>query len=150
MLCFYLLPQYSNTGSSGNYHLTLLGFSLCLRKPTIQVPPGPTQTGLYSHRRWLEAGNFGFRKYIEELYYPCSENKGADQLRVFAYADFWFSHAVAHLQKEVTVIMVPSQAIAGTLGLKFSEPLLESMVAYSDSVQETGGRGPGFDTFLHR
>ena len=23
--------------------------------------PGPTQTGLYSHRRWLEAGNFGFR-----------------------------------------------------------------------------------------
>ena len=25
--------------------------------------PGPTQTGLYSHRRWLEAGNFVFRKY---------------------------------------------------------------------------------------
>ena len=24
--------------------------------------PGPTQTGLYSHRRWLEAWNFGFRK----------------------------------------------------------------------------------------
>ena len=24
--------------------------------------PGPTQTGLYSHRRWLEAGNFGLRK----------------------------------------------------------------------------------------
>ena len=24
--------------------------------------PGPTQTGLYSHRRSLEAGNFGFRK----------------------------------------------------------------------------------------
>ena len=24
--------------------------------------PGPTQTGLYSHRRWLEAFNFGFRK----------------------------------------------------------------------------------------
>ena len=23
--------------------------------------PGPTQTGLYSYRRWLEAGNFGFR-----------------------------------------------------------------------------------------
>ena len=26
------------------------------------VRPGPTQTGLYSHGRWLEAGNFGFRK----------------------------------------------------------------------------------------
>ena len=24
--------------------------------------PGPTQTSLYSHRRWSEAGNFGFRK----------------------------------------------------------------------------------------
>ena len=24
--------------------------------------PGPTQTGLYSHKRWLEARNFGFRK----------------------------------------------------------------------------------------
>ena len=22
--------------------------------------PGPTQTGLYSHRRWLEGGNFVF------------------------------------------------------------------------------------------
>ena len=47
---------------------------------------------------------------VEELYYPCSENKGADQLRgycekaitaklicafVFAYADCWFSHAYA-------------------------------------------------------
>ena len=27
--------------------------------------PGPTQIGLYSHRRWLEAGK------VEELYYPC-------------------------------------------------------------------------------
>ena len=23
---------------------------------------GPAQTKLYKHRRWLEAGNFGFRK----------------------------------------------------------------------------------------
>ena len=32
------------------------------------------------------------------MYYPCSENKGADQLRVFvfAYANCWFSHAQAH------------------------------------------------------
>ena len=33
--------------------------------------------------------------------YPCSENKGADQLRgyvfVFAYTDCWFSDAAAHL-----------------------------------------------------
>ena len=34
------------------------------------------------------------------MYYPCSENKGADQLRrvfVFAYADYWFSDEAAHL-----------------------------------------------------
>ena len=36
--------------------------------------PGPTKTGLYSHRRWLEASR------VEKLYYLCSENKGADQL----------------------------------------------------------------------
>ena len=40
------------------------------------------------------------------MYYPCSENKGADQLRraklicvfVFAYADCWFSPAAALLK----------------------------------------------------
>ena len=36
-------------------------FSLVVRKPGFR--PGPTQTGLYSHRRWLEACHFGFRKY---------------------------------------------------------------------------------------
>ena len=37
----------------------------------------------------------------EKLEYPCSEIKGADQLKLicafaFAHADCWFSHAVAH------------------------------------------------------
>ena len=27
--------------------------------------PGPTQTGLYSDRRLIEASNFGFRKYLD-------------------------------------------------------------------------------------
>ena len=32
------------------------------------------------------------------MYYPSSENKGADQLPfVFAYADCWFAHEVAHI-----------------------------------------------------
>ena len=48
--------------------------------------PGPTQNGLYSHRRWLEAVNFGFRK-PKKLYYPCSANKGADQLHSYCEAD---------------------------------------------------------------
>ena len=48
-----------------------------------------------------------FRILVEaELYYPSSENKGADQLRsncesdlrhCFAYADCWFSHVVARI-----------------------------------------------------
>ena len=42
----------------------------------------------------------------EKLYFPCSENKDADQLAVtaklicafvFTYADCWFSHGAAHL-----------------------------------------------------
>ena len=39
-------------------------------------------------------GKFWIQK-VEELYYLCSENKGAAQLIcvfVFAYADCWFSH----------------------------------------------------------
>ena len=56
-----------------------------------------------------------FRIYeVEGLYYPCSENKGPDQLRgyreadlrlcfrickmlVFAYVKCWFSHDAAHI-----------------------------------------------------
>ena len=33
-----------------------------MRKQQFGFRPGPTQTGLYSHRRWLEVGNFGFGK----------------------------------------------------------------------------------------
>ena len=45
-------------------------------------------------------------KILEESYYPCSENKVADQLRsvtaklicvfVFEYANCWFSHDAVH------------------------------------------------------
>ena len=50
-----------------------------------------------------QARSLKFRIYEEEeVCYPCSENKGADQLRgyrvfVFAYADCWFSHEAAHI-----------------------------------------------------
>ena len=38
--------------------------SRLMGKPTMQCgfQIGPTQTELYKHRKWLEAGNFGFRK----------------------------------------------------------------------------------------
>ena len=52
---------------------------------------------------------------VEGLYYPCSENKGADQLRgyreadlrlCFAYADCWFSLPLRHLAHHTMKIML--------------------------------------------
>ena len=54
--------------------------------------PGPTQTRLYSHRRWLEDRNVGFR--VEGLYYLYSENKVADQLRGYREADLRLSFRI--------------------------------------------------------
>ena len=59
--------------------------------------PGPTQTRLYSHRRWLEAGNFGFRKYRNCTIRVSKTKAKLICAFVFAYADCWFSHAAAHL-----------------------------------------------------
>ena len=47
--------------------------------------PGPTKTGLHRHRRWLEAEILDLGG--EGLYYPFSENKGADHLRGYREAD---------------------------------------------------------------
>ena len=44
--------------------------------------PGLTETGLYNHRR-----RFWIKKDEEFLYYPCSKNKGANQLRSYCEAD---------------------------------------------------------------
>ena len=48
------------------------------------LQPGLTQTGLYSHKRWLEAWNFGLRKKSDLFN---SKNKGADQLYCYRAAD---------------------------------------------------------------
>ena len=72
-----------------------------MRKQTILVPTrSDTNRTVQSQKMVMEK--------VEELYYPCIENKGADQLRssvtaklicafVFAYADCWFSHAAVHV-----------------------------------------------------
>ena len=63
-----------------------------------------TQTGLYSYIRWLEAGNFGHRKWRDIVYvaktkalinFAVTANLICDF--VFAYAKLWFSHDAAHL-----------------------------------------------------
>ena len=44
-------------------YLTKTHYELCHDKTCLRgFRPGPTQIGLYSHRIWLEARNFGFRK----------------------------------------------------------------------------------------
>ena len=68
--------------------------------------PGPTQTMLYSYRRWLEAGNFGFREK-RKCAICVAKTRALISFAVtaklicafvFAYADCWFFHAVAHMQ----------------------------------------------------
>ena len=60
---------------------------------------------MYSHRRWLEAGNFGFRKY-RNCSIHVAKTKALISFAVtaklicsfvIAYGDCWFSHAVAQL-----------------------------------------------------
>ena len=67
--------------------------------------PGPTQTGLYSHRKWLEAGNFGFRKK-RDCTIHVAKTKALISFAVtaklicgfvFAYANCCFSHAQAQI-----------------------------------------------------
>ena len=50
------------------------------------------------------------------MYYPCSENKGADLLRgyreadlrlsFFAYSKCWFSHGAAHIYGMLTLVFI--------------------------------------------
>ena len=92
--------------SNDEYPCSNVKFELVREKTNnLGFRPGPTQTGLYSHRSRLETLNFGFKKK-KELYYPCSENKGVISFRVtaklvcafvFLYANCWFSNAAAHL-----------------------------------------------------
>ena len=50
----------------------------------------PTQTGLFSHNRWLEARNFGFRKKRNSIYV-------AKTKVLISYAKSRFSHDAAQI-----------------------------------------------------
>ena len=79
-----------------------------MRKPVFGVSDqvtGPTQTGLYSHRRWLETRNFVFRKK-RDCTIRVAKTKALISFAVtaklicvfvFAYAKSRFSHDEAHL-----------------------------------------------------
>ena len=49
------------TGHVALFQVSKINEPRCEKTGLRGFRPGPTQIGLYSHRRWLEAGNFGFR-----------------------------------------------------------------------------------------
>ena len=65
-----------NENIAQNMSLVLRGFR-----------PGPTQTGLGMQPQKMTRGLKIQIWEVEGLYYPCSENKGADQLRGYREAD---------------------------------------------------------------
>ena len=111
---FFLLPEPVDDGIIVNSyedlvrkHVVRLTFEP-VREKTKQFgfQPGSTQIRLYSHKRWLEAWNFGFKKKR-----GCTIRVAKAKIKalisfavtaklicdfVFAYADCWFSHAAAH------------------------------------------------------
>ena len=87
---------------------------------------GPTQTGLYSHRRWLEALNFGFRKQ-RDCTIRVAKTKAlisfVDTAKlicvfVFAYAKSQFSHNEAHMSLVVLESTVGFKPAASTTELE--------------------------------
>ena len=78
--------------------------SLCTRKPTVWgLTRSDTDKAVESQK---QARSLKFRiKEEEEVYYPCSKSKGADQLRGYLEADlrlcFRLCHAAAQMQSGV-------------------------------------------------
>ena len=66
----------------------LTHISRFMRKPTMWLP---TRTELHKAQKVARGWKFWMLK-VKELYYPCSENKGIDQLRSYWEADLppWY------------------------------------------------------------
>ena len=83
----------------------MIDMSRDVRKPTFWFPTW-SNTNQAVQLQKMARGLIFWIKEVEGLYYPSSENKGADQLCgypklicvfVFAYAKCWFSHDAAHI-----------------------------------------------------
>ena len=70
--------------------------SLCVRKPTIWVPKRSDTNRTVQSQKMEKDWKFWIKK-VEELYYPCSENNGADQLRSYCEADLWLCFRLCKL-----------------------------------------------------
>ena len=53
-----------------------------MRKPTMWFPNRSDTNQAVQSQKQATSSKFQIFKEEEEVYYPCSENKGADQLRV--------------------------------------------------------------------
>ena len=60
-----------------------------VRKPTMWLPNRSYTKRAVQAQKFVRGWNFWIQK-IKEFYYPCSENKGAVQLRIYCAADLRF------------------------------------------------------------
>ena len=84
-----------------------------MRKPTIWVPTRSDTNRPVQSQKQARFLKF-WMKEEEELYYPCSENKGADQLRGYREADLRLCFRICRL-----LVFLCS----GSNGFEFYDPL---------------------------
>ena len=85
-------------------HTPHADMSLLVRKPTFWFPTWSDTNQAVQLQKMARCLKFRFYE-VEGLYYPCSKNKGADQLRGYRKADLrlcfrickMFSHNEAHI-----------------------------------------------------
>ena len=88
-----------NTRNNGNVHLY---------EPRHDFRTGLTQPELYNHRRWLQVGNFGLRRYSYNSIREAT-NKDADQLRSYCEADLCLCFRI--IMRNVCFLMMNSDNV---------------------------------------
>ena len=74
----YIATPVSGCADTDRFGTTVVYEPRCEKTGLRGFRPGPTQTGLFSHRRWLEAWNFGFMHQSFESPAPSGpRNSGA-------------------------------------------------------------------------
>ena len=97
--------------------------------------PGPTQTRLYSHRRWLEALNFGLRKKRDFSIYvaktkvliSCAVTAQLICIFVFAYAKIRFSHDAAQFMDMILYPLYARLAYDSTRVSPYCKAVMDSI-----------------------
>ena len=80
-----VLIHYTMIGNTG-HKLIVLPYEPPRGKPTMWFPNRSDTNRPVQSQKQARSLKFWIYK-VEELYYPCSENKGADQLRSYCEAD---------------------------------------------------------------